>query len=86
MNSYCDNQVFVIVSHQMDRYLEEMTEGHGGARPGAGRHPEFGKVPLRPCGFRALPAEQAAWKKAAKDSGKSYNTWVRETLNQAAKH
>lgn len=63
-----------------------MAEGHGGARTGAGRHPEYGKVPLRPCGFRALPAEQAAWKRKAKAEGKPLNTWVRETLNQAADH
>lgn len=82
MKSYCMNQVSEIYS----RYMELMAEGHGGSRLGAGRHPEYGKVPLRPCAFRALPDEQRAWKKAAKDSGKPYNTWVRETLNQAAKH
>lgn len=64
--------------------MDTVTE-HGGARAGAGRHPEFGKVPLRPCTFRALPEEHKAWKKAAGKSGKSFNTWIRETLNQAAK-
>lgn len=64
--------------------MELMAEGHGGARPGAGRHPQYGKVPLRPCTFRALPDEQKAWKRTAKAAGKPYNTWVRETLNAAA--
>ena len=79
MKSYCIYQVFRIYS----RYMETMADGHGGSRPGAGRHPEYGKVPLRPCAFRALPSEQEAWKKKARKSGKSYNTWVRDSLNQA---
>lgn len=81
MKSYCTNQVLLIES----RYMDEMP-GHGGEREGAGRHPAFGSVPLRPCTFRALPAEQKAWKRAAAKSGKTYNTWVRETLNQASEH
>jgi hypothetical protein len=66
--------------------MDEMADGHGGAGRGQGRHPKYGTVPLRPCAFRALPAEQKAWKRAAKESGKPYNTWVRETLNAASKH
>lgn len=65
--------------------MNDMAEGHGGAREGAGRHPEYGNVPLRPCTFRALPKEQEAWKKKASRAGMTYNTWVRETLNAAAK-
>lgn len=64
--------------------MDEMA-GHGGAREGAGRHPAFGKVPLRPCLFRVLPDERKAWKRTADKSGKSFNTWVRDTLNQAVK-
>lgn len=56
----------------------------GGAREGAGRPPLYGEVPLKPYVHRALPEEQKAWKKAARKSGKAYNTWVRDTLNGAA--
>jgi len=59
---------------------------HGGPREGAGRPPKYGKVPLRPCTFSALPNEQRAWKRMAKAIGKPYNTWVRDTLNQAVQH
>lgn len=64
--------------------MDEMAD-HGGARPGAGRRP-YGSVPMRPCTFTALPAEQKAWKRTAKANGKNYNTWVRETLNAAVQH
>lgn len=57
---------------------------HGGAREGAGRPPKYGKVPLRPCVFRILPDEYKSWKRAAKESGKPLNTWVRDTLNDAS--
>jgi hypothetical protein len=58
----------------------------GGARKGAGRPPVFGEAPLEIHQVRTLAAEWKTYKQTAKGKALSLNTWIRETLNQSAKH
>ena len=67
--------------------IDTRTMPSGGKREGAGRPPKKDGSPFDDqYPIRCFYAEHVAWKKAAKAAGKDLSDWVRETLNQAAKH